>query len=95
MPPATLTQRNPGRPPPCEPLQAELKHGRICMLAFFGYVAVDAGLYAPGAPHVSSLMAHDVTTKSGHMLALLFAISMIEVRNGGRGTGGCRCSGSW
>merc|ERR1712187_885685 len=48
--------------------EAELKHGRICMLAIFGYIAVDRGFYAPGAPHVSSLAAHDVTVKSGHML---------------------------
>ena len=58
--------------------EAELKHGRICMLAFYGYVAVDAGLYAPGAPHVSSLMAHDTTVKTGHMLALLFVIATVE-----------------
>merc|ERR1719183_2210530 len=58
--------------------EAELKHGRICMLAFFGYISVDRGFYAPGAPHVSSLEAHDVTVKSGHMLALLFAVGILE-----------------
>merc|ERR1712187_166032 len=58
--------------------EAELKHGRICMLAIFGYIAVDRGFYAPGAPHVSSLAAHDVTVKSGHMLFLLFVVGILE-----------------
>ena len=58
--------------------EAELKHGRICMLATVGYIAVDCGFYAPGAPHVSSLEAHDVTVKSGHMLLLLLTIGLVE-----------------
>ena len=58
--------------------EAELKHGRICQLAAFGYAAVDNGFYAAGAPKVSSLEAHDVTVKSGHMLLLLFVIAMVE-----------------
>jgi len=58
--------------------EAELKHGRICMLAFIGYIGVDNGFYAPGAPHVSSLAAHDVCTKSGHMLFLLFVVGLLE-----------------
>jgi len=58
--------------------EAELKHGRICQLAIFGYIAVDRGFYAPGAPHVSSLEAHDVCTKSGHMLFLLFVVGVFE-----------------
>ena len=48
------------------------------MLATFGYVAVDGGVWAPGAPHVSSFEAHDVTVKTGHMLLLLFAIAIPE-----------------
>merc|ERR1719464_1876142 len=39
--------------------EAELKHGRICMLAWLGYVAVDLGLVMPGMPAVSSAAAHD------------------------------------
>ena len=39
--------------------EAELKHGRICMLAFYGYLTVDFGNTWPGAPKVSSLLAHD------------------------------------
>jgi len=58
--------------------EAELKHGRVCMLATLGFVAVDSGLLAPGAPAVSSLAAHDVTVKSGHMLFLLFVIAIFE-----------------
>ena len=58
--------------------QAELKHGRICMLAFLGFIAVDLGFRAPGAPAVSSLQAHVVCVQSGHMLALLFVIAIFE-----------------
>merc|ERR1719443_1800210 len=58
--------------------EAEIKHGRICMLATLGYVTVDAGIYAPGAPKVSSLAAHDTCVKTGHMLMLLFVIAAIE-----------------
>jgi len=58
--------------------EAEVKHGRVCMLAVIGYVAVDLGLYAPGAPKVSSLLAHDVTVKTGHMILLLGFIGMLE-----------------
>jgi len=58
--------------------EAELKHGRICMLAWMGYLAVDGGIYAPGAPHVTSFEAHDVTVKTGHMLLLLFVIAIPE-----------------
>eukprot|EP00962_Isochrysis_galbana_P006957 scaffold1878_cov113-Isochrysis_galbana.AAC.14 len=59
--------------------EAELKHGRICMLAWVGYVAVDNGFYVPFAPHVSSLAAHDTAVKSGNMLLLLGAVGVIEV----------------
>jgi len=58
--------------------EAELKHGRVCMLATLGFVLTDLGFYAPGAPQVSSLAAHDVTVKSGHMLFLLFVVGIFE-----------------
>ena len=58
--------------------EAELKHGRVCMLAFIGFCSVDLGFRAPGAPAVSSLAAHDVTVASGHMLALLITIGVFE-----------------
>ena len=58
--------------------EAEVKHGRICMLAWLGYLTTDGGIYAPGAPHVSSLEAHDATVKSGHMLLLLIFLAIPE-----------------
>ena len=61
--------------------EAELKHGRVCMLAFFGYVAVDGGNTWPGAPAVSSLEAHDAAVKNGSMLFLLGVIGVFEVRS--------------
>jgi hypothetical protein len=48
------------------------------MLAFLGFLAVDGGVLAPGAPQVSSFEAHDVTVKTGHMLVLLFAVAIPE-----------------
>lgn len=59
--------------------QAELKHGRVCMLAFVGFLAVDLGNTWPSAPHVSSLMAHDAAVKNGNMLFLLGVIGILEV----------------
>merc|ERR1719199_301484 len=40
--------------------EAELKHGRMCMLAWTGYVAVDLGLKFPGAKYaaITSVTAH-------------------------------------
>jgi hypothetical protein len=58
--------------------EAEIKHGRVCMLAFLGYIAVDCGIRVPYAPAVSSLAAHDVTVKGGQMLLLLFVIAIFE-----------------
>lgn len=58
--------------------EAEIKHGRVCMLATLGYATVDAGVLAPGAPKVSSVMAHDTCVKSGHMLMLLFTVAIFE-----------------
>lgn len=58
--------------------EAELKHGRVCMLAATGFVFVDLGFRAPGAPDVGSLAAHDVTVKSGHMLLLLGVVGIFE-----------------
>ncbi len=62
--------------------EAELKHGRICMLAFYGYLTVDFGNTWPGAPKVSSLLAHDAAVKNGSMLFLLGVIGIVEVSSG-------------
>jgi len=34
--------------------EAELKHGRVCMLATLGFVATDLGLRIPGPEHAYS-----------------------------------------
>jgi len=61
--------------------EAELKHGRIAMLAVVGYAAVDQGLVFPGAQFagVSSLDAHDLMVKAGIMQQLFFAVAFFEV----------------
>ena len=47
--------------------EAEIKHGRVCMLAFAGYVTNDAGIKFPGKAFegLSSIEAHDAMVKSG------------------------------
>merc|ERR1712216_610413 len=54
--------------------EAELKHGRMCMLAWTGYVAVDLGLRFPGARYaeLNSFNAHDVVAKKELFLLLLW-----------------------
>jgi Chlorophyll A-B binding protein len=50
--------------------EAELKHGRISMLAVLGWVAVDAGVRMPGAGYESiknSFVAHDASVANGSM----------------------------
>lgn len=63
--------------------EAELKHGRLAMLAVVGFVATDLGLVAPGAPTgLSSVAAHDVAVQKGSMYVLLFFASLLEVAAG-------------
>ena len=62
--------------------EAELKHARVCMLAFAGYVSVDLGFRVPFAPEVSSLYAHDACVEKGPMLGMLLPIAVIEVLAG-------------
>jgi len=62
--------------------EAELKHARVCMLAFAGYVSVDLGFRVPFAPQVSSLYAHDACVDNGSMLFLFIPLAVIEIFTG-------------
>jgi hypothetical protein len=62
--------------------EAELKHARVCMLAWAGWVAVDLGFRVPFAPAVSSLYAHDACVEKGPMLGLFFFLAVIEIGAG-------------
>lgn len=61
--------------------EAELKHGRVCMLAIVGFLSVDAGFKFPGKAFegVSSIDAHDKMVESGHMWYLLFVVGVCEL----------------
>lgn len=60
--------------------EAELKHGRIAMLAAVGWLAVDLGVHLPGAEHaMSSLEAHTAAVQSGAMIQILIWTSIIEI----------------
>jgi len=62
--------------------EAEIKHGRVCMLAIVGYISVDQGFRAPGAEKVgavTSFTAHDATVASGHMWLLLIFCGVLEI----------------
>mmetsp|Transcript_59126 Transcript_59126/g.135599 ORF Transcript_59126/g.135599 Transcript_59126/m.135599 type:complete len:204 (-) Transcript_59126:325-936(-) len=62
--------------------EAEIKHGRVCMLAIVGYILVDNGFRAPGAEKVgavTSFTAHDATVASGHMWLLLIFCGVLEI----------------
>eukprot|EP01031_Cornospumella_fuschlensis_P033685 gene33685-40750_t len=59
--------------------EAEIKHGRIAMLATLGYIVADF-VKLPGEVHqVSSLAAHDAAVKSGAMIQILFWTSLLEI----------------
>lgn len=58
--------------------EAELKHGRICMLAILGFVATE-WITLPGDIHaVGPVAAHDAAVKSGAMLQILGGITALE-----------------
>lgn len=71
--------------------EAELKHGRVAMLAWFGWVAADGGfgttLRFPGDIYSvenipNSYNAHDILVEQGSMAFLLFCVAFIEFCTG-------------
>jgi len=59
--------------------EAEVKHGRIAMLAVVGYIAVDNGITFPGVAAVPSLQAHAPAVASGAMTGLLGVVVACEI----------------
>lgn len=61
--------------------EAEIKHGRVTMLAIVGFLANDAGLKFPGEAFqgISSTDAHDAMVESGHMWGLLAFVGTSEL----------------
>ena len=61
---------------------AELKHGRICMLAVTGFIAVDMGMRIYPLPEayegLTSVTAHDALVQQGAMSQLFLWISVVE-----------------
>lgn len=65
--------------------EAELKHGRVCMLATVGWIAVDMGFRFPGDKFqavANSFQAHDQMVEAGYMLPFLGAIGTVELYSG-------------
>merc|ERR1719198_2280516 len=63
--------------------EAELKHGRICMLAFVGFIFPDVAWKLPNHPW-SSVAAHDASLGEfgGAMGQIFMFIALIEVLTG-------------
>jgi len=60
--------------------EAELKHGRVAMLATVGWIATDLGLRVPGEPfQVSTVEAHDAMVKFGSMPQMLVWMGYAEL----------------
>uniref|UniRef100_A0A7S3T2S7 Chlorophyll a-b binding protein, chloroplastic n=1 Tax=Strombidinopsis acuminata TaxID=141414 RepID=A0A7S3T2S7_9SPIT len=60
--------------------EAELKHGRVAMLATVGWIATDMGMRVPGEPfQVSTIEAHDAMVKFGAMPQMLVWLGLLEV----------------
>mmetsp|Transcript_36322 Transcript_36322/g.67568 ORF Transcript_36322/g.67568 Transcript_36322/m.67568 type:complete len:468 (-) Transcript_36322:98-1501(-) len=62
--------------------EAELKHGRVCMLATVGWIATDLGARFPGEKFQSvatTLEAHDKMVDAGYMLPFLGAVGTFEL----------------
>jgi Chlorophyll A-B binding protein len=60
--------------------EAELKHGRICMMAVVGFITTDIGLTVhPLGTGVASRAAHDLLAAKGVMGNLAWPIALFEV----------------
>lgn len=61
--------------------EAELKHGRVTMLATVGFLANDLGIKFPGEKYagISSVDAHDAMVQTGDMWTLLIAVGICEL----------------
>lgn len=66
--------------------EAELKHGRIAMMAWLGYVSVDMGMRVLPIPEglegLTAATAHDAAVEQGGMAQLLLWFSLAEVIDG-------------
>merc|ERR1719215_1431593 len=64
--------------------EAELKHGRVCMLATLGWIGVDLGARFPGDvfQSVSTLEAHDKMVTTGIMGPMLATVGVFELYGG-------------
>jgi len=59
--------------------EAEIKHGRICMLAVTGFAAVDAGwCLSPAYEGLTSVTAHDALVEQGAMGQIFLWIGIAE-----------------
>ena len=63
--------------------EAELKHGRMCQLAWLGYVAVDLGVRVPGYPEsmsgATSATVHDAAVEYGALGNIFIWIAIAEM----------------
>merc|ERR1711948_31902 len=61
--------------------EAELKHGRITMLATIGWIATDLGVRFPGElfQNVTTVQAHDKMVEAGIMGPFLATIGVVEL----------------
>ena len=62
--------------------EAELKHGRIAMLATVGWIATDLGARFPGEKFQSvanTIEAHDKMVEAGYMLPFFGAVGVFEL----------------
>eukprot|EP00585_Thalassiosira_rotula_P009711 CAMPEP_0196147510 /NCGR_PEP_ID=MMETSP0910-20130528/25563_1 /TAXON_ID=49265 /ORGANISM="Thalassiosira rotula, Strain GSO102" /LENGTH=202 /DNA_ID=CAMNT_0041409941 /DNA_START=107 /DNA_END=715 /DNA_ORIENTATION=+ len=66
--------------------EAELKHGRICMMAWLGWVSVDCGLRVLPVPEalegVTAATAHDASVEQGGLSQMFLWFSLLEIIDG-------------